>query len=190
MPMRQADPTEQADDRTEQTDDERLDQQGPCHLTPAGADSAQQRILALALRRGDREHVVDHEHADTERDEREDRQEQGDEPEAALDVGLRLLGDLRRCQRLGDVRVERGLDPRHQRIVADRSVAFHQHRVDEAGLGDELLGGRRVEQRPRGVAGRHDVVVDGDADEREVARATFGVDLDGVTDRVPGVVAR
>ena len=35
----------------------------------------------------------------------------GDEAEAALDVGLRLLGDLRRGQRLGDVRVERALDP-------------------------------------------------------------------------------
>ena len=66
---------------------------------PTGADGAQQRVLALALRGRDREDVVDHEHADAERNEREDRQEQGDEPETALDVGLGLLGDLGRGQR-------------------------------------------------------------------------------------------
>ena len=94
-----------------EADRRRLDQQRPGDLATTRADGAQQRVLPLALRGGDREHVVDHEHPDAEGDEREDRQEQRDEAEASLDLGLRLLGDLRRRQRLGDVRVERALDP-------------------------------------------------------------------------------
>ena len=74
-------------------------------------------------------------------------------------------------QRLGDVGVERGLDALGQHLVGDRAVALDQHGVDEAGLGDELHRRRRVEQRPRRVARRDDVVVRGDADERE-RRAT------------------
>ena len=85
-------------------------------LPAARADRAQQRVLALTLRSGDREDVVDHEHPDAERDEREDREEQRDEPEAPFDLGLRLLGDLRRRQRLGGVRIESGLDPLDQGI--------------------------------------------------------------------------
>ena len=55
------------------------------HLASLRADSAQQRVLALALRRGDREHVVDHEAGDAHRDEREHRQEDREEAQPLLD---------------------------------------------------------------------------------------------------------
>ena len=61
--------------RTDDADHHRLDQHRPRHLRALRADRAQQRVLALALRRGDREHVVDHEARHTHGDEREHRQE-------------------------------------------------------------------------------------------------------------------
>ena len=63
MPDGKTDPPSKAGDRAEQTDDDRLDQQRPRDLATAGADRAEQRVLPLALRGRDREHVVDHEHA-------------------------------------------------------------------------------------------------------------------------------
>ncbi len=186
-PECQTDSAEQSNYRTEQPDEGRFDQQCPGHLTSTGTDGAQQGVLALTLRGGDREHVVDHEHPHTEGNEREDREEQGDEPEAPFDVGLRLLGDLGRSQCLGDVRVEGGLDPPDQHIVTHRSVALDQDRIDETRPGDERLRRRGVEQRPCGVAWRHDVVIDGDSDHGELAGPGLGVDLDRVTEHKPAV---
>ena len=73
-PWRDEQAAQQADHRRAEADHERLEDDRAEHLPRAGAERAQQRELARALRDGDRERVVDDERADEERDAGEDEQ--------------------------------------------------------------------------------------------------------------------
>ena len=85
---------EEADDRRDQADHERLEDDRAQHLSPRGAERAQGRELAGALRDRDRERVGDHERADEERNAREREQERLQEADEAVRV-------LRVARRLG-----------------------------------------------------------------------------------------
>ena len=81
-PLARAEPEEEADDRAEHADHERLDHHRPQHLPPRGAERPQRGELAHPLGDRDRERVRDHERADEERDAREREQDvlqEGDE---------------------------------------------------------------------------------------------------------------
>jgi len=115
---RDADAGDHADRACNDPDRERLADHRTQHLTPAGADSAQQCHLPQSLRDHNRERVVDDERADDKRDERERGEPGSEESELLVDRVLVLLGDRstrdhfvllaesRVGERLGDV----GLD--------------------------------------------------------------------------------
>ena len=123
----------------------------------AGAERAQQRVLPLALCRGDGEHVVDHEHPDAQGDEREDRQEDREEAQALLDLGLRLLDDLGGGERLLALG-QRCLHSCGELVVGQRAVGMAlqvgQRGQHEAVLHGRAVGkGQGVKQRGRGQWG-------------------------------------
>ena len=114
--LREAEPGDDADDRADDADRERLEQHRVEHLAARGAERPQQRQLARALRDGDRERVEDQERADQDGDEREREQPGGEEGEALADVVAELVGLLRgrahlrgRRQQRGDAALQLGL---------------------------------------------------------------------------------
>ena len=80
------------------------------------------------------------------------------------------------------------LDRVGQLGVGQTAVALYDDSVDVAGLPDELLRGGEVEQRERRAGRRVGLSVAGDADQGELARSGLGDNLDGVADRVVGLV--
>jgi hypothetical protein len=99
----QCEAEEQAYERAENADDERLDDHGLEDLPPRRADRPQRRELARALGDRDAERVRDHEGADEESDAREREQEALDERREAADrllVFFHLRGGIARlCRR-------------------------------------------------------------------------------------------
>ena len=94
-PLREREAGEEADDRRERSDDERLDHDRAEHLPPRAAERPDGRELARALGDRDRERVRDHEAADEECDAREGEQEALQERDELVRVGRilrRLLG--------------------------------------------------------------------------------------------------
>ena len=82
---------EEADDRRDDPDRQRLDDDRPEDLAARGADGPHRGELARALRDGDRKRVEDDERADEERDAGEGEQEVPDEARELADVVLVLL---------------------------------------------------------------------------------------------------
>jgi len=172
----------EADQRGDDADDHGLRQQAPDHLTPAGADGPQQRRLPLPLGHDDGERVVDGEGGHEQRDSGEDQQQDVEELQGVLDVGLVLLGDLRPREHLDAVGADGLAHPVGQLGLAHRAVALAEHGVDLTGLADERLGGGQVEQRERGAAGRVGVAEADVADDRELLAAALADDRDGIAD--------
>ena len=79
---RHADAGDEAEERGDEADDDRLRDQTADDLAAAGADGPQQRGLALALGHDDRERVVDDEDRHEQGDAGEDQQEHVEERQA------------------------------------------------------------------------------------------------------------
>ena len=153
--LRQQKAEEQPDDRGERADDERLDDDRAQHLAPAGAERAQRRELARALRDRDRQRVRDHEAADEERDPAEREQEaaqEGDEGVRVLRVLLRLLLTRPRLR----VRREHRADLVERLLRRDARLRGDRDLVELAGLVEQPLRGRDVEARERRPSDRGD----------------------------------
>ncbi len=85
---------------------------------------------------------------DEQRDAGEHQQQDVEERQRRLDVGLCLLGDRpARSAPRGRGWPSALVDPVGQLLLAHRAVTLTEHGVDLAGLADERLGGRQVEQR-------------------------------------------
>ena len=188
--LREQDADAEADQRADDAHRGGLDEQRSRHLTTARADGPHQGVLALSLRRGDREDVVDDERADAERDVREHDEEGREDVQHVLDLTLHLRGDLGTGERLElQAGGKRGIDALREHLVADGVVAFDEDRVDEPGLQQELRRGRLVEQRERGAARRRDVAVARDPDQGELTRAGERDHAHGVADDEVAVVS-
>ena len=175
--MRDPTPADEPEQRADDADDERLDEQRPGDLRAAGADRAQQRVLALTLGGADAEHVVDDEAADEQRDDAKIVRKMvkklrpssiavwfSSVISAPVSTSIWLSGRQRR------------FDPVGQLSVGHAAVAADDDGVDEPGLPmNELLRGRQVEQRPRRAARRVDVAERGDADDGELARPAWAM---------------
>ena len=149
--LREAEPGDDADDRADEADRERLEQHRVQHLAARGAERAQQRQLARALRDGDRERVEDQERADQDRDEREREQAGGEEGEALADVVAELVGLLRGRAHLRGRRQQRG-DAALQLGLRDAVAPGDVREVDLARLAEQRSGrsgDRRRRRSPR-----------------------------------------
>ena len=175
-------------------DDDRLTDHRREHLPLRRADRAQQRHLAHALRDDDRERVVDDEHPDDERDEREHEQRGADEAERLVDGVLVLLGE-----RLAGDHLVLACSVRRQRVLD----VLGDLRLRHAGLGDdgdlrELVRARSRPVAPRAGVNKHDrrarEAVDGaelrDADELVLLRRLRGEDRDLLADVEVALVGR
>ncbi len=135
---------------TDATDahDERLEHDGPHHLTAGRAHGAQETELAGALRDEDREGVEDDEGTHHHADGREAEQRVGEEPEELAHRLAHLERRLRsRLHLVG--RPERVLDPMLQLLGGDVDVALHVDRVDRCPGVELLLRRLEVERRRR-----------------------------------------
>ncbi len=101
QPLGQAEAREQADDRRDDAERERLEHDRAQHLPPRGSERPQRRELPGPLSDRDRQRIGDHEAADEQRDPREHEQEgveEGEERGGRVGCLLGLLGagaDLR-----------------------------------------------------------------------------------------------
>ena len=103
----------QPDDGREDTDGERLGEDGPGDLTAGGADGPQQGQLPHPLADDDLEHVVDQERGHEQGDEREGEQHVVEDAHDVAEGVGRLVGELGLGRHL-DVRAQHGLQ-----VVAD-----------------------------------------------------------------------
>jgi hypothetical protein len=142
---REEDAEPEADGGAEKSEDQGLEQHRAGDLLLAGAQGAEQRQLATALRNQDRERVDDQEGADDQGDAREDQQEGGQEAHRLLDRGGGFVGRLVAGDGL-DAVGERAGHGRGQVFLAGAGLGRHPD-VGEGVLAveEELLGGAGVE---------------------------------------------
>ena len=158
--FREAQAEQDADDRGEQADDERLDQHGPHDLAPGRADRAQRRELAGPLRNGDRQRVRDHERADEQRDAAEGEQEALEEAEEALRLARILVGLTFSGAYLGAGRQD-GLNRRDELRLGRALGRSGTDLIELKVLVEQLLRGGQVERGQR----RPDVALGGEVEE-------------------------
>ena len=145
-PLRQEHTETEADERSEQPDDERLEDDRAENLPPRGADRPQRRELARALGDGDRERVEDDERADEERDAGEDEEEVAEDGRELVDLVHRVGRLRRRAHDLRGVR-QHGRDRRDELVLRDAFDRRDRDRVVLALPVEQLLRGRNREHR-------------------------------------------
>ena len=176
-PFASARPENEADDRRDRSDDERLDHDRPEHLAARAAERPDRGELARPLRDRDRERVRDHEAADEERDPREGEQEaleEGDELVRPLGVLLRLLGRERPRARGGRI----CLDVLDELRLGDARLRPHRDLVELPLLVEDPLRRRQVEAGERRAADRRDRAEPEEAGDAETLDRPVALDAD------------
>ncbi len=158
-PGRQPDPDRHPEHRGGQADQPRLQQGGPEHLPPGGADQAQQRGTPGTLGEHDRERVGDDEGGHHHRHPGEGEQHQVELVEVAHRVGDGLVED-RLPGAYGRSRPDGRGDPFGEHLVGHPRVGGHHDPAEALDAGDrERVGADQADEGPadvpRGVGDIH-----------------------------------
>ena len=181
--LREREPEEQADDRCDDADHERLEHHRGADLPPRCPQRAQGRQFPGALGDRDRQRVGDHEAAHEQGDAAEGEQEVLEDVE---EPG-RVLGGLLRLGLAGShlgARREQRLDRRHQLVGRDALRGGDVDLVELPDLVEERLGGREREHREGRATERGQAGVLDRADDLELTHGTARDDADVVSHRV------
>jgi hypothetical protein len=187
-PGREQHAADEAHDRREHADEQRLQQHRAEDLAPPGSDGPHQGQLAGALGHQDAEGVGDDEPTHEQGDEGEHQQSGGEEAERLLDLAGRLVRELLAGDHVGAGH-QVGLAQRGDQLLrGDAGFGQHLDLVHLALFALEALRGGQGGAHEDGTAGRVRLAEPGDAHEGELLGSLGADQRDLVAQGEPALV--